>query len=361
MTNREYRIGIVGASSLAGKELSEELGASSLAASDFVLLDEEEAAGQVTAAADEVAFIQRLEASSFDRMDFVFFAGGAAVTKSHWQQARRAGASIVDLTYALEEEKDVLVRGPWIAEALGVAEALGLAEVRAGQTPPKVPDLNTPAVVVAHPVAVMLALVAGKVQAKLGLTSVAATVMEPASEYGREAMDELHQQTVNLLSFQTLPREQYDAQVAFNLLPELGEAAKVKLGVTEERIRRHYAGLSDGRLPGLALQMVQAPVFHGYVLSMLVELGKAATVREVEAALTGDHIDLVSGESDPPSNLSAAGQEDIMVRVRKDSGEGEKGTRFWIWLAADNLKLTALNAIACATELGRLRPLGKVQ
>jgi aspartate-semialdehyde dehydrogenase len=355
MTNREYRIGIVGASSLAGKELSEELGASSLAASDFVLLDEEEAAGQVTAAADEVSFIQRLEASSFDRMDFVFFAGGPVVTKGHWQQARRAGASIVDLTYALEEEKDVLVRAPWVAEALGVADAM------AGKTPHKVPDLNTPAVVVAHPVAVMLALVAGRLQAKLALTSVAATVMEPASEYGREAMDELHQQTVNLLSFQTLPREQYDAQVSFNLLPELGEAAKVKLGVTEKRIRRHYAGLSDGRLPVLALQMVQAPVFHGYVLSMLVELGEAATVNEVEGALAGDPIDLVSGESDPPSNLSAAGQEDIMVRVRKDSGAGEKGTRFWLWLAADNLKLMALNAIACATELGRLRPLGKVQ
>ena len=356
MTNREYRIGIVGASSLAGKELSEELATSSLAASDFVLLDEEEAAGQVVAAADEVSFIQRLEASSFDRMDFVFFAGGSAVTKKHWQQARRAGASIVDLTYALEEEKDALVRAPWVAEVHGVAEVL------AGKTPPqKLPDLNTPAVVAAHPVAVMLALVAGRLQAKLTLTSVAATVMEPASEYGRAAMDELHQQTVNLLSFQTLPREQYDAQVSFNLLPELGEAAKVKLGVTEQRIRHHYAGLSDGRLPVPALQMVQAPVFHGYVVSMLVELGKAATVNEVEAALAGDHIDVVSGESDPPSNLSAAGQEDIMVRVRKDTGVGEKGTRFWIWMAADNLKLAALNAIACAAELRRLRPLGKVQ
>ncbi len=64
MTNREYRIGLVGASSLAGKELSEELATSLLAASDFVLLDVEDAAGQVTAAADEVSFIQRLEAST---------------------------------------------------------------------------------------------------------------------------------------------------------------------------------------------------------------------------------------------------------------------------------------------------------
>src|SRR5438445_3290637 len=163
MTNREYRIGIVGASSLVGKELSEELGASSLAASDVVLLDEEDAAGQLTAAADEVAFIQRLEASSLERMDFVFFAGGAEVTKKHWQEARRAGASIVDLTYALEGEKNVLVRAPWVAEVLGVAEVPG------GKAQHNLPDLNTPAVVVAHPIAVMLALVAGRLEAKLAL------------------------------------------------------------------------------------------------------------------------------------------------------------------------------------------------
>ena len=102
MANRMYRIGIVGASSLVGKELSDELGESPLAASDFVLLDDEDVAGQVTTAGDEPAFIQRIEASSFNKMDFVFFAGSSEVTKKHWQDARRAGASIVDLTYALE-------------------------------------------------------------------------------------------------------------------------------------------------------------------------------------------------------------------------------------------------------------------
>src|ERR1700722_1791892 len=152
MTDRMYRIGIVGASSLAGKELIEELGESLLGASDFVLLDEEEVAGQITAAGDEVSFIQRLEASSFEHMDFVFFAGGAAVTKKHWQDARRAGASIVDLTYALDGEKEVLGRAPWVACE------------RAEKMPRKKrePVLTTPAVVAAPPAAVMLALVAGR-------------------------------------------------------------------------------------------------------------------------------------------------------------------------------------------------------
>jgi aspartate-semialdehyde dehydrogenase len=350
MTNETYRIGIVGAASLAGKEVSDELAESQLTASDFVLLDDEGAAGQVTAAGDEVSFIQRLDAAAFSRMDFVFFAGGVDATKKHWTDARRAGASIIDLTYALESEKDVLVRAPW------VTDALEMKAPRSGREP----DLNTPAVVAAHPVVVMLGLVAARLQAKVTLVGMAATVMEPASEHGRVAMDELHQQTVNLLSFQSLPREQYDAQVSFNLLPSLSEAAKVKLSTTERRIREQYATLSEGALPALAVQMVQVPVFHGYVVSLLVELRIPATLEQVEAALVGEHLDLVSGESAPPSNLSAAGQADIMVRVTEDPGMA-RGTRFWLWLAADNLKLAALNAIACAGELRRLRPQGKVQ
>jgi aspartate-semialdehyde dehydrogenase len=344
MANNIYRIGVVGASSLAGKELADELAESLLGASELELLDDDELAGQITAAGEEAAFIQRIDGSSFDGLDFVFFAGDSAMTRKYWLQARRSGASLIDLTYALEQERDALVRAPWVAEMY----VAGSGE----------PDLKTPALIAAHPAAVMLALVAARLQMKTKLVSLAATVMEPASEYGRLAMDELHQQTVNLLSFHNLPREQYDAQVSFNLLPSLGEAAKIDLSATRRRIRAHYKALTGAEL---ALELVQAPVFHGYVASVLVELDASASVLDVEAVLNGAHVDVVESESDPPSNLSAAGQEDVMVRVRAATGDEDSATRFWLWLAADNLKLAALNAIACALELRRLRPLGKVQ
>ena len=51
-----------------------------------------------------------------------------------------------------------------------------------------------------------LALIMERLQQHAPVRSAAATVLLPASEFGRAAMDELHQQTVNLLSFQTLPR-----------------------------------------------------------------------------------------------------------------------------------------------------------
>ncbi|HZY63431.1 MAG TPA: Asd/ArgC dimerization domain-containing protein [Edaphobacter sp.] len=344
-----YRIGIVGASSLMGKELADELAESMFAASNVVLLDDGDVVGQMTATGEEAAFIQQLELSSFDRMDFVFFAGNTEATKRYWQQARKAGASIIDLTGALEGEKDVLTCAPWVTETLA-----------SGTTLTAGPDLSTSAVLAAHPAATMLALVAAKLRTKLQLRSLAATVMEPASESGAAAMDELHQQTVNLLSFQSLPREYYDAQVAFNLLPSFGHNAKMSLTAVVKRIRGQYATLSSGELPPLALQLIQAPVFHGYVASVLVEAASATTIEQIKTALAGEHVNVVNDESDPPCNLSATGQPNILIRVSGDGSEKD-ASRFWLWLAADNLKLRALNAIACASELGKLRPQGKVQ
>ncbi len=341
-----YRIGIVGAGSLAGKELADAVAESALAACDVVLLDDEDA-GQLAATGDEATFIQKLDADSFTGIDFVFFADDAATTLKYWRTARAAGASLIDMTYALEDEPGVVVRAPWVSGPAG-AHAMEL-------------DLTTPAVVPAHPVAVALALMATRLRAMFGLQGMAATVFEPASEHGRAAMDELHQQTVSLLSFQSLPREQYDAQAAFNLLPALGEAAKVDLPATRARIAEHFAALAGDAMPKLALQLIQAPVFHGYVCSLLVELEQDATVEQLELAAYGEHVDVVGGESDPPSNISAAGQSEVLLRVSAAGSSNEPGKRFWIWFALDNLKLAAMNAIGGAQELRRLRPLGKVQ
>jgi aspartate-semialdehyde dehydrogenase len=340
-----YRIAIVGAGSLRGKELNEALSESAFATADFVLLDDESSLGKIEAVGEEATVVQMVDPGSFERADFVFFAGDAANTLQHWKSAARSGASILDLTYALEDEPDVLVRSPWVREELN------------GTTGKSMPDLKTPAIVPAHPAAVALALLLLRLKKVGAVTSAWATVLEPATEHGRAAMDELHQQTISLLSFQGLPKDIYDAQVAFNLLPVLGENAKVDLSATEARVRRHYALLSGGRLPAVNVQLIHAPVFHGYGISLGVELEQPVAFEEVEGVLTGEHVDVVLGDTDAPSNLSTAGEEDIMVRVRGEEG----GQRFWLWAAADNLKLAALNAVACALELRRLRPQGTVQ
>jgi len=341
---RPYRIGIIGAASLLGKELSEALAESALAASDVVLLDTEEAEGRLSSAGEEANFIQKVDSDAISGLDIVFFAGDPDTTRKFSAAAREANASVIDLTYALESDPETILRGLLGGLAPGTAE----------------PDLTTPAVVSAHPAALMLALLTTRLRSRLPIRTVGATFFEPASEHGQAAMDELHQQTVSLLSFQSLPREQYDAQIAFNMLPALGEAAKVTLGTVRQRVQDHYEKIGGAEAVPVNVQLIQAPVFHGYTATLFIELEQPATVSEFELAAQGEGIDLVTAESEPPSNLSAAGQQDLLLQVRRAHAE-TKGTQFMVWMAADNLKLAAANAIACANELRRMRPQGSVQ
>lgn len=331
------KIAIVGASTLIGREVADELAMSALAAAEVVLLDEEETAGQMTAVGDEASFIQRVLPSSFVGMDVVFLAGTAEQTKMYWPAVKAAGAAVVDLTAALKGEAGAIVRSPWIAEAQGADSTV---------------DLGTTVVVPAHPVVVMLGLVGARC-ARLGVGSMVATVMVPASERGQAGMDEMHQQTVNLLSFQSLPQEEYDAQVAFNLMPALGAAAKVGMSETTQRIESEYRGA--GRLPELAMQMVQAPVFHGYGMSVLLESERAMTTAAIAGAVAGEHVS-VAEDDEVPSNVGVAGQGGVAVRVSEGASR-----KMWVWMVADNLKLTAQHGIACAVELASLRPKGVVQ
>ena len=179
-------------------------------------------------------------------------------------------------------------------------------------------DLFTPAVVPAHPAALALALLLERLQQAAPVRAAFATLLQPASEFGRAALDELHQQTVSLLSFQGLPRELYDTQAAYNLLAGLGEAAKISLGAVEARMRRHYAALSPGRWPALALQVIHAPVFHGHTFSIAIELERPVEIAALEEALSGGHVELVLEETDSPSNLAATGQNDVLVRLRPE-------------------------------------------
>jgi aspartate-semialdehyde dehydrogenase len=325
--------------------LKDALSESPLAAARFVLLDEGDAQGQLEQVGDEVTFVQPIAEDAFEHVDFTFFAGSEKLTLQYWRQALRSGSSVIDLSCALDRETGVLIRAPW----LGLESAM--------------PDLFTPAIVPAHPAALALALLMMRLQQAVPIRFAAATVMLPASEFGRAAMDELHQQTVNLLSFQSLPRAIYDAQVAYNLLIGLGENAAANLSADADCIRRHTEALAAGQWHAPTLQVIHAPTFHGHAFSIAIELERPAPIALLEDALSGDHIDLVLEDTDSPSNLAATGQNDVLVRLRPESlpRHPTEAQRLWLWAASDNLRLQAQNAVACALDLRRLRPQGTVQ
>jgi aspartate-semialdehyde dehydrogenase len=340
-----YKIAIAGAATLVGRELKEALSESPFAAATIILLDEAEAQGQLDQVGDEATFIQPIGPDAFEHVDFTFFCGSEDLTRRYWRQALRAGSTVLDLSGALDQEAGVLVRASW----LGREEAAV--------------DLFTPAVVPAHAAALALTLLLERLRQAAPIRFAAATVIVPASEFGHAAMDELHQQTVNLLSFQSLPRAIYDAQAAYNLIGGVGEAAKISLSSLEARIRRHYEALTSGRAPELALQVIHAPVFHGHSFLVAVELERPVEVAALEDALSGEHVDLVLEDIDSPSNLAATGQNDVLVRLRPEPNarNSNESSRLWLWAATDNLRILTQSAVACALDLRKLRPPGTVQ
>jgi len=338
-----YRAAIVGAASLKGKEVAEMLNERNFPAADVRLLDDDESLGQLEAMGDEVSFIQSLRSEQFDHVDFTFFASDIECTRKTWKTARDAGSAIIDLSSALEDEPGASVRSLWI-------------ERERGQVAP--PELQPGPCVTAHPAAVTLAMLllragkAGKIQRAV------ATIFEPASEHGQKGMDELHQQTVNLLSFQPLPKDVFDAQIAFNMIARYGQKSHPALDSVEARVLRHYQKIAGEEAPKPSVLLVQAPIFHGHAVALYLEMAAAIDLEQLSQALAGDHISTPRPEEDSPSNVSSAGQADIMLSVKSDPTQPNG---VWLWAAADNLRIAALTAVECAENMTATRPKGTIQ
>jgi aspartate-semialdehyde dehydrogenase len=338
-----YRAAIVGAASLKGKEVAEMLNERNFPAADIRLLDDDEAMGQLEAMGDEISFIQRVRAEQFEHVDFTFFASDVESTRKNWKDARDAGSAIIDLSAALENEPGASVRSLWV-------------ERERGQLPP--PELQPGPCVVAHPVAVALALILLRATKIGAIRRAVATVFEPASEHGQRGMDELHQQTVNLLSFQPLPKDVYDAQVAFNMVARYGQKSQPTLDSAEARISRHYQKIAGDGAPLPSVLLLQAPIFHGHALAVFLEMGSPVDVESLTRALAGDHVAIPGAEEDSPSNVSAAGQADIQLSLKADSVQPNG---VWLWATTDNLRISALTAVECAESMTATRPTGKIQ
>jgi aspartate-semialdehyde dehydrogenase len=339
-----FRAAIVGAATLKGKEIAEMLNERNFPAVDVRLLDDDESIGQLEATGDEINFIQSVRAEQFTHVDFTFFAADAECTRNNWKRARDAGSAIIDLSGALEEEAGAEVRSVWLERERGKMWQ---------------PELQPAPCIVADPAAVAVALLLARARKAGAIRSAVATVFEPASEQGQKGMDELHQQTVNLLSFQPLPKDMFDEQVAFNMLARYGQKSRLSLESLEARVRRHYRKIAGAEALNPAVMLLQPPVFHGHALAIFLEMDQPVDREKLSQALAGDHVTLAGPDDDSqPSNVNTAGQANILLALKS---EASRPNGIWLWAAIDNLRVAAMTAVECAESMIATRPLGKIQ
>jgi aspartate-semialdehyde dehydrogenase len=338
------RVAIVGASSLRAKELTQVLEDRHFPTDDVVLLDESVMAGTLTEAAGEPTFIRALDADSFEGARFVFFAGSAADAGRNWVAAQKAGATVIDLTGALAASRD----SPGNEHAAAIAWIPSLDSALPQRPATETGRSSGPLAYSspAAPVIIACTLAAGLAAVQTQRISV--LLFPPVSERDLAGVEELESQTTALLSFREIAKPIFDAQVAFNLLPGYGQSSKPTLADMRRAVARDVARYLSGRIPVPAIQLVQAPVFYGYAFAAFAELVSGALSEQWEAAFVKLGVK-IEGLEAGPTNISVVGENEIhLARIEPDPNVA---SGVWLWGVADDLRLSATNAVRIAEEL----------
>ncbi len=286
---------------------------------------------------EDITVMHALDRTLVEAADVVLLAGTAEANERAAALARQCAArpALVDVTGQFEGLAESRLRAPLLNADEPAAEAEAIHTL-------------------AHPAAVALARLIALLDARHRVARAVATILEPASQQGRAGVDELHNQTLSLMNFRQVPQEVFDAQVSFNLLPRYGRAAPHALAEAAARIERHLATLLGARhAPLPSVRLIQAPVFHGYCMSVWVEFEKRPPAAALERELEEAGLDVRDAAAEPATNVSVAGQVGLAV---SDIAEDRSSPQaVWFWLAFDNLRAHAEAALLTAGLLARGR------
>ncbi|MGC1105638.1 MAG: Asd/ArgC dimerization domain-containing protein [Candidatus Acidiferrales bacterium] len=329
------RIAIVGASSLRGRELKQFIEDENFAVADIALIDTNLPVGTLSEAAGEPTFLKPMDRESFDGARLVFFCGSAHEAASNWKLAADAGATIIDLTGALED----VGAAPWIPD---LDTLLAPPEPKTGQPHhPGIYSSPAPPVMIACRLAAALS--------EFSPSRVVILFFPPASEHEQLGIDELEKQTADLLLLRPISQVVFDAQVAFSLLASYGDASRPAISEMRGEICKRVASYLCGRSPLPAVQLIQAPIFYGYAFAAYADLPPSVELPAIDAALFAAGMHVV-GKGDPkPTNVSVAGEAKIHIAHAEHDAGVTSGV--WLWGAADNLRIAAVNAMRIAEEL----------
>ena len=324
-------IAVVGGESLLGRELRDVLATSALDIPIRLIGTDEEEALVLTEQNDELALIGQLEETTIKDAKVVFLAGSPSSSRKtlNMVNGKSPRPVLVDLSFGLEDDPNAVVRAPLLE--------------------PDSKKFSSDSVyVIPHPAALALAMFLERLQGYHPIRQSVVTILEPASERGRRGLDELQQQTINLLSFKNVQKQVYDQQLSFNLLARYGEEAPEPLQSIEARIDRHLAALlaRSARVPMPSLRLIQAPVFHAHSFSIWIDFEKNPGAQQLAESLASAQIEVRGLSEEPPNNVGVAGQSGISVgAIEVDRNHSNAA---WFWVAADNLRIAAESAVAVA-------------
>lgn len=333
-----YKVAVVGATGNVGREMLNILHERNFPAHEVVALASARSVGIEVSFGDQDLKVQDLAKYDFKGTDFVFSSPGAQVSAEFTPKAGAAGAIVIDNTSHFRMEPDV---------------------------PLVVPEVNPQALknytkrnIIANPnCSTIQMLVALKpIHDVAKIKRVVVSTYQSVSGAGKEAMDELFNQSRHFFMNDEPKKEIFPKQIAFNVIPQIDKFIESgeHMGMTKEEWKMvvETKKILDPKIEVCA-NCVRIPTFIGHAEMINVEMEKPLSVKEaMKLWRDAEGVSLIDLDSDmeyiTPAEI--AGEDNVFVsRVRADKSV-KNGLNFWC--VADNMrKGAALNSIQIAETL----------
>lgn len=328
-----YNVAVAGATGAVGEAMFKILAQRNFPIKNLRAFASEKSEGKVIEFKGEKIKVENLAASSFKNIDIALFSAGASVSKEFSPKFADGGAVVIDNSSAFRMDDEV---------------------------PLVVPEVNPHAAkkhngIIANPncSTIQLVVAINPIHQNTKIKRMLVSTFQSVSGTGREAILELQEQTENYLKGKAIKKEVYPHQIAFNLLPHIGNF--LPSGYTEEEIKlvNETRKIMEDDSINITSTCVRVPVFICHSEAVTLETEKNISVDTVKEILA--HAPGVIVEDDPGNNIyplpiNAAGRDEVFVgRIRKDESAPNS---IHMWVVSDNLrKGAALNTIQIAELL----------
>jgi aspartate-semialdehyde dehydrogenase len=328
-----YVVAVVGATGAVGNEMVKTLEQRDFPVERLRLFASERSEGKIMEFRDKEILVETLNNNSFEGIDIALFSAGAERSKTWAPVAAQSGCIVVDNSSQWRMDPEVPLVVPEVNPY----------------------DLKWHKGIIANPncSTIQMVVVMKPLHDAAKIKRVVVTTFQAVSGTGQKAIDELLQQTADLLNFKEVKCNVYPYQIAFNVLPHIDKF--LENGYTKEEMKmvnetKKIIGDNSIRITATT---VRVPVFRCHSESLNIETEKKLTANEVRAILSQAPGVIVYDAPDKniyPIPIDAAGKDETYVgRIREDDSI-ENGINMWI--VADNLrKGAALNAVQIAEKL----------
>jgi aspartate-semialdehyde dehydrogenase len=330
-----YRVAVVGATGAVGREILTTLAEREFPARDVVAIASERSAGaSVSFGEDDELKVQDLAGFDFRGTDIVLSSPGAKVSAEYAPLAAAAGAVVIDNTSQFRMDPDV---------------------------PLVVPEVNPEAIagynkrhIIANPnCSTIQMVVALKPLHDLArLRRVVVSTYQATSGAGKDAMDELFNQTRGIFVNQPVRPDRFSKQIAFNVIPHIDVFMEDGATKEEWKMMVEIKKILDPAIK-LHATCVRVPVFIGHAEAINMEFETPIDEEDARDALRGQSgVTVIDRPLDDGyvTPAEAAGEDAVFVSRLRTDPTVENGLSMWV--VSDNLrKGAALNAVQIAERL----------